>query len=70
VPRPRATRSTERPIAFANVALPSARNSIFPSMSVAFFHASITNTSLTPVTAMVSMPLALILSALFKKPGR
>src|ERR1700736_3703498 len=57
-------------MALAKAALPSARNSILPSASVFFFHASITNTSLTPVTAMVSMPLALILSALVRKPGR
>src|ERR1700688_3835770 len=36
----------------------------------AFFQASITNTSLTPVTAMVLTPLALIAAAFFTKPGR
>ena len=57
------------PTAFAQAALPSARNSI-ASLPAAFFQAFITNTSLTPVTAMVSMPLALIASAFFTKPGR
>src|SRR6267378_7547338 len=70
MPRPREPRSTERPMALAKAALPSARNSILPSAPVFFFQASITNTSLTPVTAMASMPLALILSALVRKPGR
>src|SRR5271170_40526 len=36
----------------------------------AFFQASITNTSLTPVTAMASMPLLLIAAAFFTKPGK
>src|SRR4051812_49839542 len=57
-------------MALAKAALPSARNSILPSAPVFFFQASITKTSLTPVTAMVSMPLALIASALVRKPGR
>ena len=41
-----------------------------PSPPEAFFQASMTNTSLTPVTAMVSMPLALMAAAFFTKPGR
>ena len=41
-----------------------------PSAPVAFSQAFITNTSLTPVTAMVSTPLALIASAFFRKLGR
>src|SRR6185295_15005129 len=57
------------PIALAKLALPSARNSILSAFD-AFFHASITNTSLTPVTAMVSIPLALMASAWATKPGR
>src|SRR3954471_17669518 len=57
------------PTALAQAALPSARNSI-ASLPDAFFQAFITNTSFTPVTAMVSMPLALIASAFFTKPGR
>jgi len=48
----------------AQLALPSARNSI-ASPPEDFFQASITNTSLTPVTAMVSMPLPLITAAFF-----
>src|ERR1700675_201744 len=56
-------------MALAQLPLPSARNSI-ASPPEAFFHASITNTSLTPVTAMVSMPLPLIAAAFFTKPGR
>src|SRR5688572_19314056 len=36
----------------------------------AFFHAFMTNTSLTPVTAIVSMPLPLMAAAFFTKPGR
>ena len=40
-----------------------------PSAPVDFFQASITKTSLTPVTAMVSTPLALIASALLRKLG-
>src|ERR1043166_4831072 len=58
------------PSALAKFALPSARNSTLPSAPLAFFQAFITNTSFTPVAAMVSMPLALILSALVTKPGR
>src|SRR3977135_2170268 len=57
------------PTDFAQAALPSAKNSI-SSLPEAFFHAFITNTSLTPVTAMVSMPFALIAAAFFTKPGR
>src|SRR6185437_7923685 len=56
-------------IALANSPLPSARNSILPSAPVDFFHASITNTSLTPVTAMLCTPFALIAAALFRKLG-
>src|SRR6202790_683595 len=56
-------------MALAQLPLPSARKSI-ASPPEAFFQASITNTSLTPVTAMVSMPLPLIAAALFTKPGR
>jgi len=44
--------------------LPSARNSTLPSPPDAFFQASMTNWSFTPVTAMVSMPFALIAAAL------
>src|SRR5258705_2938939 len=59
------------PTALAQAALPSARNSIASASAPAdFFQAFITNTSLTPVTAMVSMPLALIAAAFFTKPGR
>src|ERR1700760_3174009 len=57
------------PTALAKAALPSAKNSM-ESALVAFFQAFITNTSLTPVTAIVSMPLALIASAFLIKPGR
>src|SRR3982750_1139008 len=57
------------PTALAQAALPSARNSI-ESAPADFFQAFITNTSLTPVTAMVSTPLALIAAAFFTKPGR
>src|SRR6476660_3965430 len=57
------------PTALAQAALPSARNSI-ASAPADFFQAFITNTSLTPVTAMVSTPLALIAAAFFTKPGR
>src|SRR6185312_17125165 len=56
------------PTALAQAALPSARNSI-ASAPADFFQAFITNTSLTPVTAMVSMPLALIAAAFCTKPG-
>src|SRR6185503_16808622 len=68
-PRPRSVRSAVMPTALAQAALPSARNSI-ASAPADFFQAFITNTSLTPVTAMVSMPLALIAAAFFTKPGR
>src|SRR5258705_1604473 len=57
-------------IALANSPLPSARNSILPSALLAFFHASITKPSLTAVTAMESMPLALMAAAFCTKPGR
>src|SRR5262245_35119208 len=40
------------------------------SALAAFFHAFMTNTSLTPVTAMVATPLALMASAFFTKPRR
>src|SRR5512141_425385 len=56
-------------IALANSPLPSARKSILPSAPVAFFQASITNASLTPVTAMVLMPFALNAATLFRKLG-
>src|SRR5437588_7298551 len=49
-------------MALANSPLPSARNSIF-SAAQAFFQASMTKTSLTPVTAIVLTPLALMASA-------
>jgi len=57
-------------MALANSALPSERNSTFPSAPDDFFQASMTNTSLTPVTAMVSMPLPLMAPALSTKLGR
>src|ERR1035438_8173461 len=56
-------------IALANSPLPSARKSILPTAPVDFFQASMTNTSLTPVTAMLSTPLALKASTLFRKLG-
>src|SRR5579862_1624599 len=56
-------------IALAKSALPSARKSTLSPAPVDFFHASITKTSLTPVTAMVLTPLALKAAALFKKLG-
>jgi len=56
-------------IALANSPLPSARKSILPSAPVDFFQASMTNTSLTPVTAMVCTPFALMAEALFRKLG-
>ena len=40
-----------------------------PVAPVAFFQASITNASLTPVTAMVSTPFALKAAALLRKLG-
>ena len=40
-----------------------------PSAPVAFFQASITKASLTPVTAMVSTPLALKAATLLRKLG-
>src|ERR1700748_3184816 len=61
--------SIQRSIALAKSPLPSDRNTIL-SPPDAFFQASITNTSLTPVTAMVLTPLALIAAAFFTKPGR
>src|SRR5258708_2196150 len=57
------------PTALAQAALPSARNSM-PSPPEAFFQASITNTSLTPVTATVSTPLLLMAPRFFTKLGR
>src|SRR5262245_13639443 len=57
------------PTALAQLPLPSARNSM-PSPPEAFFQASITNTSFTPVTATVLIPLALIAARFFTKPGR
>src|SRR5476651_1188213 len=57
-------------MALANSPLPSARNSILPSAPVDFFQASITKASLTAVTAMVSMPLALRAAALSTKLGK
>src|SRR6516225_1143948 len=51
-----------RSIALAKSPLPSARKSIL-SAPVAFFQASMTNTSLTDVTATVLTPFALIASA-------
>src|SRR5450631_661005 len=56
-------------MALANSPLPSARKSILPAAPVAFFQASITNASLTAVTAMVSTPLALNAAALLTKLG-
>src|SRR5450755_4628235 len=56
-------------MALANSPLPSARKSILPVAPVAFFQASITNASLTPVTAMVSTPFALKAAALLRKLG-
>src|SRR3954468_14917561 len=53
---PLADRSVARSMALAKSALPSARNSSL-SAAVAFFQASITEASLTAVTAMVSTPL-------------
>src|SRR6185437_2670775 len=57
------------PIALANSPLPSLRKSILPSAPVAFFQASMTKASLTPVTAMVSTPLALKAAMLLRKLG-
>src|ERR1700690_1666962 len=56
-------------MALANSPLPSARKSILPVAPVAFFQASITNASLTPVTAMAFTPLALKVSTLLRKLG-
>jgi hypothetical protein len=56
-------------MALANSPLPSARKSILPSAPVDFFQASMTNTSLTPVTAMLWTPFAFIAAALFRKLG-
>src|ERR1035437_10209051 len=56
-------------MALANVPLPSARKSPLPSAPVDFFQASMTNTSVTPVTAMVLTPFALMAAALFRKLG-
>src|SRR5690348_7476454 len=56
-------------IALAKSALPSARNSI-ASAPLAFFHSFMTKPSLTAVTAIVSMPFALMAAACFTKPGR
>src|SRR5262245_10989603 len=62
VPRPLPEPSKVRSIALANSPLPSARKSIL-SAPVAFFQASITNTSLTDVSATALTPFALIASA-------
>src|SRR3974377_2546360 len=56
-------------MALANSPLPSARNSTLSPAPVDFFQASITNTSFTPVTAILFTPFALIASALFRKLG-
>ena len=57
-PIPRSVRSSTRPAACANFALPSARNSTLSPLLVASRQAPITKTSLTEVTATVSTPLA------------
>src|ERR1035437_5251341 len=56
-------------MALANSPLPSARKSILPVAPVAFFQASMTDTSLTPVTAMLCTPFALMMSILLRKLG-
>src|SRR6185312_7357682 len=69
MPRPLPDASSVISIALANSALPSARKSTLPSAPVDFFQASMTNTSLTPVTAIVLTPLALMAAALLRKLG-
>src|ERR1700728_3500517 len=70
MPSPAPDASSDKSNALANSALPSDKNSILGPAPVDFFHASNTNTSLTPVTAIVSTPLLLKASAFLRKPGR
>ena len=57
------------PSALVYSALPSARKVIRPMLSEDFRHSSITNTSLTAMTAISSTPFALNSSARFTKGG-
>src|SRR5262245_30815215 len=66
---PAPLRSSVRSIALANSPLPSERNSTLSAL-LAFFQASRTEMSLTPVTAMVETPLALRASTLATTDGR
>ena len=59
-----------RPSALAKSPLPSARTSISFVTPAALVQASMTKMSLTPVTAMASIPLPLMAAALARNPGR
>src|SRR5580704_3687390 len=69
MPSPAPDASSDKSNALANSALPSDKNSILGPAPVDFFQASNTNTSLTPVTAIVSTFLPLNMSAVVFTAG-